>query len=126
MPAVTQHPHCRVMGISVDCGKDRTELGKVMTFLLPINACGLRLQVYSPLSHQKTNCKPLGLSIPDPLELGVCVAEAEPMGAQPSGGYADIRCSGRACARVRVCITKTIPVLSATIDQTVLDIATGD
>lgn len=40
-----------------------------MTFLLPINASRLLLHVYS-LSHQKIDCKPLGLSIPDPLELG--------------------------------------------------------
>lgn len=47
-----------------------------MSFLFPINACRLLLQVYSPLSHQKIHCKPLGLSIPDPLELGVATAHS--------------------------------------------------
>lgn len=47
-----------------------------MTFFLPINASRLLLHVYSPLSHQKIDCKPLGLSIPDPLELGVSIAHS--------------------------------------------------
>lgn len=47
-----------------------------MTFLLPLNAYRLLLQVYSPLSHQKIDCKPLGLSTPDPLGLGVSIAHS--------------------------------------------------